>query len=103
MAEEILNPMVSPAAIFQVEQYAQRCHNCGMSTVWRVRVDKSVLNKAERVTKRLGTSTQEMVRVFLTQIARSGKVPLKLDLDDDLVDVRRRNRIWGELDDTKDW
>ena len=81
------------------------CRNCGMSTVWRVRVDKSVLNKAERVTKRLGTSTQEMVRVFLTQIARSGKVPLKLDPDDDLVDVRRRNRIWGELDDTeaKDW
>jgi addiction module RelB/DinJ family antitoxin len=74
-----------------------------MSTVWRVRVDKSVLDKAERVTKRLGTSTQEMVRVFLTQIARSGKVPLKLDLDDDLVDVRRRNRIWGELDDSKDW
>ena len=74
-----------------------------MSTVWRIRVDKSVLTKAERVTKRLGTSTQEMVRVFLTQIARSGKVPLKLDLDDDLVDVRRRNRIWGELDDTKDW
>lgn len=74
-----------------------------MSTVWRVRVDKTVLIKAERVTKRLGTSTQEMVRVFLTQIARSGKVPLRLDLDDDLVDVRRRNRIWGELDDAKDW
>ena len=74
-----------------------------MSTVWRVRVDKSVLNKADRITKRLGTSTQEMVRVFLTQIARSGKVPLNLDTDDDLVDVRRRNQIWGELDDTKDW
>jgi addiction module RelB/DinJ family antitoxin len=74
-----------------------------MTTVWRIRVDKSVLNKAERVTKRLGTSTQEMVRVFLTQIARSGKVPLKLDLDDDLVDVRRRNRTGRELDDSKDW
>jgi addiction module RelB/DinJ family antitoxin len=74
-----------------------------MSTVWRVRVDKSVLNKADRITKRLGTSTQEMVRVFLTQIARSGKVPLRLDADDDLVDVKRRNQIWGELDDTKDW
>jgi addiction module RelB/DinJ family antitoxin len=74
-----------------------------MSTVWRIRVDEELLNKADRVTKRLGTSTQEMVRVFITQIARTGKVPLKLDPDDDLVDVRRRNRIWGELDDTKDW
>ncbi len=33
-----------------------------MSTVWRVRIDENVLNKADRVTKRLGTSTQEMVR-----------------------------------------
>lgn len=74
-----------------------------MSTVWRVRIDEDVLNKADRVTKRLGTSTQEMVRVFIKQIARTGKVPLNLDPDDDLVDVRRRNRVWGELDDTKDW
>lgn len=74
-----------------------------MSTVWRIRVDEELLNKADRVTKRLGTSTQEMVRVFITQIARTGKVPLNLDPDDDLVDVRRRNRVWGELDDTKDW
>lgn len=74
-----------------------------MSTVWRVRIDKSTLNKADRVTKRLGTSTQEMVRVFVTQIARTGKVPLKFDSDDELVDTHRRNRIWGELDDAKDW
>ena len=74
-----------------------------MSTVWRVRIDENVLNKADRVTKRLGTSTQEMVRIFITQIARTGKVPLILDPDDDLVDVRRRNRVWGELDNTKDW
>jgi len=74
-----------------------------MSTVWRVRVDKSTLNKANRVTKRLGTSTQEVVRMFVTQIANSGKVPLKLDPDEGLVDARRRNRVWGELDDTKDW
>lgn len=78
-------------------------HICGMNTVWRVRIDEDVLNKADRVTKRLGTSTQEIVRVFITQIARTGKVPLNLDPDDDLVDVRRRNRVWGEFDDTKDW
>ncbi len=74
-----------------------------MSTVWRVRIDRSTLSKANRVTKRLGTSTQEMVRVFVTQIANSGKVPLKFDSDDDLVDPRRRNRILAELDDGKDW
>jgi len=72
-----------------------------MSTVWRVRIDGSVLNKADRVTKRLGTSTQEMVRIFVAQIAKSGKVPLKLDSNDDLLDVQRRNKILRELDDSE--
>jgi antitoxin component of RelBE/YafQ-DinJ toxin-antitoxin module len=74
-----------------------------MSTVWRVRMDNSVLSKANRVTKRLGTSTQEMVRVFVTQIANSGKVPLKLDSNNDLPDVQRRNKILRDLDDSEGW
>lgn len=74
-----------------------------MSIVWRVRIDEDVLNRADRVTKRLGTSTQEMVRIFVTQIAKSGKVPLKLETDDQLIDVRRRNKILRDLDDSEGW
>jgi addiction module RelB/DinJ family antitoxin len=74
-----------------------------MSTVWRVRINRSTLNKAERVTKRMGTSTQEMVRIFVTQIANSGKIPLKLDSDADLIDVERRNKILRNLDDSEGW
>ena len=74
-----------------------------MSTVWRVRVNKSVLKKAERVTKRLGTSTQEMVRIFVTQIANSGKVPLNLETDNELLNIQRRNKILRELDDSEGW
>ena len=66
-------------------------------------MDPSVLKKADRVTKRIGTSTQEMVRVFVTKIANSGKVPLKLDTDDDLLDVQRRNKILRDLDDSEGW
>jgi addiction module RelB/DinJ family antitoxin len=73
-----------------------------MSTVWRVRIDRSTLSKANRVTKRLGTSTQEMVRVFVTQIANSGKVPLKLN-SDDVMDVQHRNKILRNLDDSEGW
>ena len=36
-----------------------------------------------RVSKRLGTSASEMVRIFVTQMARSGKVPLKVDVGQD--------------------
>ena len=66
-------------------------------------MDQSVLKKADRVTKRLGTSTQEMVRVFVTKIANSGKVPLKLDTDNDLPGVQRRNKILRDLDDSEGW
>jgi antitoxin component of RelBE/YafQ-DinJ toxin-antitoxin module len=74
-----------------------------MSTVWRVRVNKSILNKADRVTKRLGTSTQEMVRIFITQIANSGKVPLTLETGDELLNVEYRNKILTSLDDSEGW
>jgi len=63
------------------------------------------LAKANAVTKSLGTSTAEMVRIFVSEIARTGKVPVRLNTskDDNLLDVQRRNKIWSELDDTKSW
>ena len=73
--------------------------------LFRCRVEKPLLAKANAVTKSLGTSTAEMVRIFVTEIARTGKVPIRLDLskDDSLLDVQRRNKIWSELDDAKSW
>ena len=50
-----------------------------MTVLFRCRIEKPLLDKANRVSKRLGTSTSEMVRIFVTQMARIGKVPLKLD------------------------
>jgi antitoxin component of RelBE/YafQ-DinJ toxin-antitoxin module len=50
-----------------------------MTVLFRCRIEKPLLNKANRVARRLGTSTSEMVRIFVTQMARTGKVPLKLD------------------------
>jgi len=63
-----------------------------------------VLAKANAVTKSLGTSTAEMFRIFVNEIARTGKVPVTLDtVHDPLLDSKRRNVIWGGLDDTKGW
>ncbi len=50
-----------------------------MTVLFRCRIEKPLLDKANRVTRRLGTSTSEMVRIFVTQMARTGKVPLRLD------------------------
>ena len=76
-----------------------------MTVLFRCRVEKPLLKKANAVTKSLGTSTAEMVRVFVTEIARTGKVPVRLEIAkaDHLLDVQRRNKIWSELDDTKSW
>ena len=54
-----------------------------MTVLFRCRIEKPLLDLANRVTKRLGRSTSEMVRIFVTQMARTGKVPLKLDAGQD--------------------
>jgi antitoxin component of RelBE/YafQ-DinJ toxin-antitoxin module len=74
-----------------------------MTVLFRCRVEKPLLAKANAVTKSLGTSTAEMFRIFVAEIARTGKVPvnLKVTEEDDLVDRRRRNKIWSKLDDTQ--
>lgn len=51
-----------------------------MTVLFRCRVEKPLLEKANRVTTRLGTSTAEMFRIFVAQIAHTGKVPLNLAL-----------------------
>ena len=76
-----------------------------MTVLFRCRVEKPLLKKAETVTKSLGTSTAEMFRIFVAEIARTGNVPvsLKTSGDDQLVEVQRRNQVWSKLDDTKNW
>lgn len=54
-----------------------------MTVLFRCRIEKPLLDKANRVAKRLGTSTPEMVRIFVAQMARTGKVPVSLDASED--------------------
>ena len=76
-----------------------------MTTVWRVRIDNKVLGRANKVTKRIGTSTQEAVRIFVTKIAETGRIPLELDsnYDDLVLDKERRNKLLASLDDSEGW
>ena len=75
-----------------------------MTVLFRCRIEKPLLDKANRVTDHLGTSTAEMVRIFVAQIARTGKVPLNLHTQpDDPLDVKRRNQVLRDLDDSQGW
>ena len=75
-----------------------------MTVLFRCRIEKPLLERANRVTNRLGTSTAEMFRIFVTQIARTGRVPLSLTPEPKgLLDRERRNRVLKDLDDSEGW
>lgn len=78
-----------------------------MTVLLRCRIEKPLLESANRASKRLGTSTSEMVRIFVTQIARTGKVPLKLDAgqDDAIAGAweKRAATLNGFYDKSKAW
>ena len=74
-----------------------------MSVLFRVRVDEEDLAKADAVAESVGTKTPEIVRMFIHPVARTGKVPISMSAQDELLDVKRRNRILRELDDAEGW
>ncbi len=78
-----------------------------MSVIFRCRVEPDKLAKADKVTSELGTSVAEVVRIFLTEIARTGKVPVNLNTrrepEDILLNREARNKLWRELDDAEGW
>lgn len=78
-----------------------------MTVLFRCRVEKRLLKKANEVTERLGTSTPEMIRVFLTQIARTGKVPVNLNsqTDEDIAGpwAQRAANLESFYDPAKTW
>ena len=75
--------------------------------LFRCRIEKPLLDKANRVSKRLGASTSEMVRIFVTQMARTGKVPLRLDVGQDEAIAgaweKRAATLEGFCDKSKAW
>jgi antitoxin component of RelBE/YafQ-DinJ toxin-antitoxin module len=77
-----------------------------MTVLFRCRIEKPLLKKADRVAQKLGTSTPEMVRMFVAQMARTGKVPLALDVNDDPVTTpweQRAATLESFYDKSKTW
>ena len=46
-----------------------------MTAMFRCRVDKALLKRAQEVAHEMGTSTSELVRIFLKALAKSGQLP----------------------------
>lgn len=60
-----------------------------MSEMFRLRVDKSLLKEAHKVSAKIGTSTGELVRIFLKQMVRRQAVPFSLTADDEILAPRK--------------
>jgi addiction module RelB/DinJ family antitoxin len=46
-----------------------------MTDMLRCRVDKTLLRRVHKVADEMGTSTSELVRIFLKAVAKTGQLP----------------------------
>jgi addiction module RelB/DinJ family antitoxin len=46
-----------------------------MTEMFRCRVEKSLLKQADRLSREMGTSTSELVRMFLKALVKTGQLP----------------------------
>jgi antitoxin component of RelBE/YafQ-DinJ toxin-antitoxin module len=78
-----------------------------MTVLFRCRVKKPLLKKVNSVTERLGTDTGEVFRMFLAEIARTGKVPVRLALEEDGDPAssweQRAEMLENFYDESKTW
>jgi antitoxin component of RelBE/YafQ-DinJ toxin-antitoxin module len=78
-----------------------------MTVLFRCRVEKPLLKKVNSVTQRLGTDTGEVFRIFLAEIARTGRVPVRLTLEPDGDSVssweQRSATLETFYDESKAW
>ncbi len=78
-----------------------------MTVLFRCRVEKPLLKKVNSVTHQLGTDTGEVFRMFLAEIARTGRVPVRLALEPDETAVslweQRAAALESFYDESKTW
>jgi antitoxin component of RelBE/YafQ-DinJ toxin-antitoxin module len=78
-----------------------------MTVLFRCRVEKPLLKKVDSVTQQLGTDTGEVFRMFLAEIARTGRVPVRLSLEPDETAVspweQRAETLESFYDESKTW
>jgi addiction module RelB/DinJ family antitoxin len=78
-------------------------HNRGMTDIFRVRIERSLVKRATKVAEEIGTTPGEIVRMLFTQLVKRRAIPFDLKADIDDIDVQRRNNILRNLDDSEGW
>jgi addiction module RelB/DinJ family antitoxin len=72
-----------------------------MTEVFQCRVDKKLVAKAREVTKDIGTTPGEVVRLMFAQMVKRRAIPFPLNADSPedevLGSVKRRAALWDKL------
>ncbi len=77
-----------------------------MTDIFRVRIERKLLAKTSRVAEEMGTTPGEIVRLLFTQVVKRKRIPFSVSAEsesDELVDLKRRNRVLRDLDDSEGW
>ena len=68
-----------------------------MTEMLRCRVDKTILKRAHEISEQMGTSTSELVRIFLKAVVKTGQLPFtpKAEAEEDemLGPIERRREM----------
>jgi addiction module RelB/DinJ family antitoxin len=68
-----------------------------MTEMFRCRVDKELLQEAHQISKQMGTSTAELVRIFMKALVKNRTLPFvpKADTEEDEVlgPIQRRREM----------
>ncbi len=68
-----------------------------MTEMFRCRVDKGLLQRAHELSQEMGTSTSELVRIFLKALVKTGQLPFtprgETEEDEMLGPTKRRREM----------
>lgn len=78
-----------------------------MTEIFRVRIERKLIDQASKVAEEIGTTPGEVVRMLFKQMAKRRTIPFPLhadvsgELDDILGSSERRAKLWDEMNEGK--
>jgi antitoxin component of RelBE/YafQ-DinJ toxin-antitoxin module len=77
--------------------------DCGVTEVFRVRLDRRLIRQAKQVAEEIGTSPAEIVRLTFKQLVKRRAIPFPLQADtpesEVLASPRRRSGMWDGMNE----
>lgn len=71
--------------------------------MFRVRIDRTLIDEANKVAEEIGTTPGEVVRLLFKQMVKRRTIPFPLQADtpedEILTPAKRRSKLWDEMNE----